>query len=124
DKSATAPAQQVAISDHLNANLDGDTFQLSEIGFGDTLLTIPPGSQHFATTVAMTQNGQTFNVQIEAGLRSATGEVFATFQSLDPTTQLPPDVLTGFLPPEDDKGHGQGHVSYTVKPKATLATGT
>src|SRR5207248_1951477 len=54
----------------------------------------------------------------------ATGEVFASFQSLDPDTELPPNVLTGFLPPEDGKGHGQGHVSYTVQPKTNLASGT
>src|SRR5207244_3063062 len=43
---------------------------------------------------------------------------------IDPATQLPPDVLTGFLPPEDDTGRGQGHVSYTIRPKAGLPTGT
>ncbi len=124
DKDATAPAQRVTISDHLNSNLDLTTFELSDIGFGDTFITIPKGSQHFATTIEMMQNGKTFAVEIEVGLRSATGEVFATFQSLDPLTQLPPDVLTGFLPPEDGEGHGQEHVSYSIRPKANLTTGT
>ena len=41
-----------------------------------------------------------------------------------PDTDLPPDALTGFLPPEDGGGHGQGHFSYTVSPKANLTTGT
>ena len=31
---------------------------------------------------------------------------------------------TGFLPPEDGTGRGEGYVSYTVQPKAGLATGT
>ena len=72
----------------------------------------------------MTYNGKTFNVDVEAGIHSATGQVFATFQSLDPDTSLPPDVLTGFLPPEDGTGRGMGHISYTIQPKATLPSGT
>jgi hypothetical protein len=72
----------------------------------------------------MTYNGKTFDVLVEAGIHSDTGEVFATFQSIDPNTELPPDVLTGFLPPEDGTGRGQGHISYTIQPKASLPTGT
>jgi hypothetical protein len=121
---ATAPAQAVTITDQLAPTLDWSTFRLTEIGFGDILLTVPANSQHYQTTVAMTYNGKTFNVLIEAGLHSDTGQVFATFQSLDPNTQLPPDVFTGFLPPEDGTGLGMGHLSYTIRPKANLPTGT
>ena len=52
----------------------------------------------------MTYNGKTFDVDIEIGLNIATGQIFAHFLSIDPNTQLPPDVLTGFLPPEDGTG--------------------
>jgi hypothetical protein len=38
--------------------------------------------------------------------------------------EVPPDVLTGFLPPEDGTGRGMGYFSYTIQPKAGLATGT
>src|SRR5262249_43822030 len=120
DATATAPAQRVEITDQLSTNLDWTTFQLTEIGFGDILLTIPAGTQHYQTTVAMTYNGRTFQVEIEAGLRSQTGQIFATFQSIDPATSLPPDVLTGFLPPENGTGRGQGHVSYTIRPRSGL----
>ena len=41
----------------LDPNLDLSTFQLTEIAFGDTVLTIPPGSQDYQTTVPMTYNG-------------------------------------------------------------------
>ena len=57
-------------------------------------------------------------------LDSQTGELRGVFQSLDPHTDPPPDVLTGFLPPEDGTGRGQGHVSYTIQPRANLPTGT
>ena len=72
----------------------------------------------------MTYNGQTFDVEIELSFDSATGQVRAVFQSIDPATRLPPDVLTGFLPPEDGTGRGKGYFSYTVQPKAGLPTGT
>ena len=124
DGTATAPAQSVGVTDNLDANLDWTTFQLTGIGFGDNTLTIPAGSQHFQTTVSMTYNGQTFNVEIEAGIHSDTGQVYATFQSLDPNTELPPaNVLTGFLPPEDGTGRGQGYLNFTVSPKSAVATG-
>src|SRR5207244_5334206 len=92
--------------------------------FGDAILTIPSNSQHYQTTLTMTYNGKSFNVLVEAGIHGDTGQVYATFQSIDPNTQLPPDVLTGFLPPEDGTGRGMGHISYTIQPKAGLATGT
>ena len=72
----------------------------------------------------MTYNGQTFDVQVEAGIHTATGQVYATLQSIDPNTNLPPDVLTGFLPPENGTGRGTGSLSFLVSPKADLATGT
>lgn len=124
DATATAPAQRVAITDHLSTDLDWNSFALTEVGFSDTIIAVPPGSQHFQTSVSMTFNGITFDVQIEAGLRLATGEVFATFESIDPLTSLPPDILTGFLPPEDGTGRGQGHISYVIQTRANLSTGS
>ena len=124
DPSATAPAQSVTITDQLDPNLDWSTFQLTGIGWGDTVLSIPAGSQSFETTVPMTYNGETFDVDVEAGIDTATGQVYATFTSIDPDTDLPPDVLTGFLPPEDGSGRGMGYVSYMIQPNANLATGT
>ena len=122
---ASAPAQVVTIKDPLSPSLDWSTFQLSGIGFGDFFIPIPAGSQHFQTTVTMTYNGDTFNVQIEAGIHSDTGQVYAIFQSVDPDTGLPPaNVLTGFLPPEDGTGRGDGYLAYTVSPVAGLANGT
>ncbi|MGO9917226.1 MAG: Ig-like domain repeat protein, partial [Isosphaeraceae bacterium] len=124
EPTATAPAQRVDITDQLDTNLDWTTFQLTQVGFGDTIIDIPPDSQHFQTTVPITENGQNFDVQIELGANTATGQVYAQFLSIDPNTQLPPDVLTGFLPPEDGTGRGMGFFSYIIQPKAGLPTGT
>ncbi len=122
--SATAPAQSVTITDQLDSNLDWSAFELTGIGWGDTVLTIPAGSQQFETTVSMTDNGQTFNVDVEAGIDTSTGQVYTTFQSVDPSTDLPPNVLTGFLPPEDGTGRGMGYISFLIQPNPGLPTGT
>ncbi len=123
DPSATAPAQRVDISNQLDANLDPGTFQFTGIGWGNINLVIPAGSRHVAQTVSMTENDKTLNVAVSAGITN-TGLVTVSFQSLDPNTDLPPDILTGFLPPEDGTGCGMGNVAYIVKAKAGLASGS
>jgi RHS repeat-associated protein len=124
DDTATAPAQRVIVTDQLDPNLDWKTFALTGVGFGDTDLAISPGSQHYQTSVDITENGQPIEVDIELGLNPQTGLITATFQTIDPRTQLPPDVLTGFLPPEDGTGRGKGDFTYVVQPRAGLPTGT
>jgi RHS repeat-associated protein len=124
DPTATAPAQIVTITDQLDPNLNWSSLAFTAVGFGDTNILIPAGSQYFTTTVDMTENGKTFEVLIQLGIHLATGQIYASFESLDPKTQLPPDVLTGFLPPEDGTGRGTGYVTFTLEAKPNLATGT
>jgi RHS repeat-associated protein len=122
---ATAPVQVVTVTNKLDPNFDWTTFALTQVGFGNVNITIPPGTQNYQTDVNMTENGQTFQVQITLGINAETGEVFAEFYAIDPATGLPPaDVLTGFLPPEDGTGRGTGYFSYTVQPKTGLPVGT
>jgi RHS repeat-associated protein len=124
EPNATAPAQQVVITDQLSTNLDQGTFQLTELGFGDQLIVVPANTQQYETSVPVRYLDTDFEVQIEAGINLASGQVHAVFRSIDPATGLPPTVDIGFLPPEDDTGRGQGHVSYVIRPKAGLPTGT
>jgi RHS repeat-associated protein len=125
DPGATAPAQRVDITDQLDPNLDWSTLQLAAAGFGSTAIAIPPGLQHYATTVSVTENGQTFEVIVNLNLDPVTGILTISFQSIAPATNLPPaSLLTGFLPPEDGTGRGIGFVSFTIRPKSNLATGT
>ena len=122
---ATAPVQEVTITDQLNSNLNWSTFQLTGIDWGSFALTIPAGSQSYETTVPMTYDGETFDVEVNAGIHTSTGQVYATFLSIDPSTGLPPsNALVGFLPPEDGTGRGQGFITYTIAPNANLVTGT
>lgn len=123
---APAPAQVVLISDPLTNTLDWSTLELTEIAFGDRFLTVPPGSQRFARTEHVSYLGVNFDVKIEVGLNPATGVLTARFDSLNPLTGLPPSgtSVIGFLPPENGTGRGKGHVSFTIRPKPSLPTGT
>jgi RHS repeat-associated protein/uncharacterized repeat protein (TIGR01451 family) len=121
---ATAPAQQVIVTDQLSTNYDWSSFNVSEVGFGDLLMALPQGVQHFETNVPVNYYGTNFQVQVQVGIQPASGRVYANFRSIDPNTSLPPPVNIGFLPPEDGTGRGQGHVSYTIRPRAGLPTGT
>jgi|GEM_PF-1141395 len=122
---ATAPAQQVVVTDPLSTNLNWSSFQLTGVGFGDTVIAVPANCQYMETNVSMTYNGVTFEVQIYAGIDLASGQAYAQFYSIDPDTELPPsDVNIGFLPPEDGTGRGEGYVSFTVRPNSGLTTGT
>ncbi|MBI3959975.1 MAG: RHS repeat protein [Chloroflexi bacterium] len=123
DPKASAPAQRVDIADQLHPNLDWSSLEFTQAGFGDTLIAVPSGLQYYRTSVPMTLNERDFVVEIELGFYSESGEIYASFQSLDPLTSLPPDALTGFLPPEDETGRGQGQISYTIRAKEALTTG-
>jgi hypothetical protein len=123
ETNASAPAQQVVITDQLGGNLDWSTFRLAEVGFGDQLIVVPPNSQHFETNVAVSYLGTNFQVQIEAGIQLYSGLVYANFRSVDPATSLPPPVNIGFLPPEDGTGRGRGHIAYTISARPNLPTG-
>lgn len=124
DTNATAPAQQVSVVDPLSTNLDWTSFELTEVGFGDHIISVPAHSQYFETTVPMSYNGVDFEVDVYAGIDFKTGEVYADFYSIDPLTGVPPGVMVGFLPPEDGTGRGNGHISFTVRGKTNLVTGT
>ena len=123
---ATVPAQTVTISDPLTNALDWTTFQLTSVAFGNSLIAIPPGSQHYANTLHLTQNGFHFDLQVDIGLNPTTGLLLATFNSINPTNGLPPPVNVGFLPPETSPatGVGSGYVNYTIRSKSGLTTGT
>jgi RHS repeat-associated protein len=121
---ATAPAQRVEITDQLSEHLDWSTLRFVDVGFGDTVITVPNATQYYFTTVPMTYNNQMFDVELELTFDNTTGELSVVFQSISPDTLLPPDVLTGFLPPEDGTGIGKGFVGFEVTPRQDLPSGT
>jgi hypothetical protein len=120
---AEAPAAEVNVTQMLDADLDRTTFQLGDIGFGDTFIDVPDGLTSFHTRVDVTSAHGVF-VEISAGFNAVTGEAHWKFVSIDPVTGLPPeDPLVGFLAPNQTAPEGEGFVQYTVRPKSTLVTG-
>jgi RHS repeat-associated protein len=121
---ATAPAQRVEVFDQLPDLLDWSTLRFTEVGFGDEIVPIVGDQQYAFLEVPMSYNDQEFVVEVELSVDPFNGLVTVVFQSIDPNTFLPPDVLTGFLPPEDGTGRGKGHVGFTIYPRTDLPSGT
>jgi hypothetical protein len=122
-----APVQALVISNALADTLDWTAFELQEVGFGSYLFNLPPGTQHYSRSVPMTNQNVAFELQIDAGLDASSGVLSVTFSSIDPKTGLPPqgtNGIVGFLEPEDGTGRGMGHVSYVIRPRAGVPTGT
>jgi hypothetical protein len=64
-------------------------------------------------------------VDITAQINYQNGQVNWIFRTLDPETgELPEDALAGFLPPNDATRRGEGHVSFSIRPRSDLAEGT
>jgi len=123
--SATAPAQQVVITDTLDPDLDLDTFELIDFAFGDHLVHVPPGLSDYQTRVDLRPEGIDAVVDVSLTLDRDTREFRTEMIARDPETGwMPMDWNVGILPPNDSTGRGEGHISYFVKPLADLPTGT
>jgi hypothetical protein len=62
---------------------------------------------------------------VTAGIDLNSGLATWTFTSLDPSTlDVPSDILSGFLPPDQNPPQGEAFVNYSIQPKATDTTGT
>jgi RHS repeat-associated protein len=124
DPHATAPAQQVIVTEQLGPNLDWSTFELGTFGFGAIRVQIPSGRQVYHTRLDERASLGLF-VDFTASFNPVTSVVTWTLTSLDPATlDLPINVLSGFLPPDDSTGRGQGFVTYFIRTKAHTPTGT
>jgi hypothetical protein len=123
---ATAPAQEVIVTQQLDADLDWNTFELRDVGFGSLTVSVPPGVQSYQTRVDyQNQDASPLMVDISATFNQATGALSWSFRSVDPLTGgLPEGVFDGFLPVNDNTHRGEGFVGYVVRPKASLTTGT
>jgi hypothetical protein len=117
-------AREIVVTDVLDANLDLDSFEITEIAFADQRIAVPSGLSHYETTVAIKDNGTPIRVEVTADLDRDTRQFTLTLRAVDPVTGWSPeDPTIGFLYPNDATGRGQGSVSYRVKPKSGLPSG-
>ena len=122
--SATAPAQQVTITQNLDTDLDLRSFRLGDFGWGDIVIDVPDNRAFFSERLDLTAD-KGFLLDVLAGIDVTKGQIFWTLTTIDPNTGAPPsDPLLGFLPPNNDNGVGDGFVQYSIKPSTTATTGT
>jgi RHS repeat-associated protein len=120
---ASAAAQQVFVSSQLDPDLDWSTFEFGDVGLAYTRY-VMPWTPNLDTRLDARASVSLY-VGISATLNAATGELHWALSSIDPDSLAPTtDVLAGFLPPNDATSRGEGFVSYRVKAKPMLSTGT
>lgn len=121
---ASAPAQEVLITQALDPDLDWTTFELGDFGFGPWTFSAPPGRKYFATRLDSIQD-LGFFVDFEAKVNLVTGVATWRLTAVDPATgDLIGDPSAGFLPPNEMPPEGEGFVNYRIRPLPNLPTGT
>ena len=124
-ESATAPAQEVVITDQLDTSvIDISTLKLLDVSFGSKTVTPSEATADLFAVVDLRPE-QELIVNIETTLNTETGLLTWYFTSIDPATgELPTDALAGFLPPNTNPPEGEGFVMFTVQLTPDLPLGT
>lgn len=93
--------------------------------FGSSRISAPAALRMYSNAVdARNQDGTPLRVNVSGNLDLDSGKVTWIFDSIDPATGGPPeDPDAGFLPVNDANHRGEGHVSFVVKPRSSLADG-
>jgi RHS repeat-associated protein len=121
--SATAPAQEVTITQTLDSDLNASSFRLGDFGWSDIYIDVPDGVSYYIDRINLTAKG--YMVDVMAGIDVAKHEAYWSFTTIDPTTgEIPVDPTVGFLPTNVEKGTGEGFVNYTIRANADASTGT
>ncbi|MBS1793239.1 MAG: PD40 domain-containing protein [Acidobacteria bacterium] len=116
--SASAPAQQIRITDVLPPTLDPRTVRLKEIGFKQNRYVVPDNQAFYQTRVQLGEDLNNLKADISAGLDVLNGQIFWTVTAIDPATgDRPDDPLVGILPPNNENSDGEGFVTFTVEAK-------
>jgi hypothetical protein len=131
---ATAPVQELVVVDYLDKNLDWTTLRFGNITYGDRVVTLPADALQYSlrdlpptnsTAITGTTAGQ-MAVDLSVSFNPQTGRIEWRAKAIDTgLTNLPPaDPLAGILPPENGTGRGNGHVTFSVKPRTDAPLGT
>jgi len=121
---ATAPAVFVTITHQLDSDLNLNTFELGDFGFGDLYIDVPSGFKSYTERVDLTDTIG-YYVDFKAALNTTNRTVTWKLTTIDPETgDLPDDPDAGFLPPNNANHDGEGFVNYSIQPNANLTTQT
>ncbi len=121
---ATAPAQRVEVRHTFDPHINMYSLRLTDFGFRGMIFNVPPNSSSYSTRLDV-RDSLGIYVDVTAGLDISTQTAFWIFQSIDPATGFPPNNPDiGFLPVNDSlTHHGEGYVSFSVKPRNNTQTG-
>lgn len=119
--SAGAAAQIVTICDTLDiTKFDVNSFEFGSLNIGPKNIRVPNNRSEFVMEHVQSSS---MHVRINGELNKSNGVITWQFTAIDPATGDIP-VFDGFLPPNVTAPEGEGSVSYTIKPLATLTDGT
>ena len=121
--SATAPAQEVVITQQLDDDLDWRTFRVDDFGWGDLYFDLPGNRPFYNNRIDLIED-YGFFVDVFSTIDVSTGTATWTIKTIDPETGAAPlDALEGFLPINNEDGIGEGFVAYSVQAKRSAQTG-
>ncbi len=121
---ATVPAQKVMIDMPFDSTANMLSLRLSDFGFGDFIFSVPQNTTFYSKRLDVSDSLGVM-VDVTAGIDVQNNKAFWILESIDPKTGLVPnDANKGFLLVNDSITHrGEGFVSFTMMPKATVNTG-
>ena len=122
---AQASAQRVRITDALDLDaLELQSFEFGAIAFAGHELQPLPGSREFGALVDLRPEVELI-VRVTAALDLLAGSASWTLVALDPVSLEPTTTpALGFLPPDLAPPQGEGRVSFTIRARPPLATGS
>lgn len=120
---ASASAQEVRVTQQLDASLDWSTFEILEVVYRNQT---ENGLNGKASGTAESElSGTPYKVRTTASYDAKTGSAHWYLRIVDERTpdQWPEDVYAGILPPNNAEHDGEGHITYRVKVREDAADG-
>ena len=118
---ATAPAQEVTITDTLDKSMfDWHGIQFKSFGISDSIYTVQQSGLGFVAEL----DWDSVLVRVSGKMDTLTGVVRWVFSTLDPSSrELVSDPDAGFLKPNLHAPEGEGFVCFTIPLKAEVKDG-
>jgi len=122
--SATAAAQEITISMQMPGGWDWSTFTLGSVCIGGQIFTQMAGDADGTWYLRQDSTGD--QIQLTVTYDADTGSALWYMRSYVEGAPygFPVSAYDGFLPPNDDAGAGEGYITFDIRVRDGLATGT